>query len=223
MNPPSPSTLFGEEGTQEGAKDLRREPRIPGTAVTERIGKCEDPLTHGKSWNHVIDEMGSGLRHPPSAARRTESATLAREGHEPIMSASVAMNAQESMSEHTALEIRTDLSFHEPSDGRALPSRPSQEGLELLADDFVQKGLFGFAAFVLDGGYESTETMRWGVALHAKASDVPRQVRREALGETDRSRARIRCSSHRSKGSDAEPPGSHAQRDRMDSSLLTGS
>ena len=71
------------------------------------------------------------------------------------------------------VDVEPDLSLHEPGDGRALPSRPSQEGFELLADDFMEKGLFGFAAFVLDGGKESTGAMRWG-ALHAKASDVPR-------------------------------------------------
>jgi len=38
-----PSSLVGKQRTQKGAKDLRREPRIPGTAVAEWIGKCEEP------------------------------------------------------------------------------------------------------------------------------------------------------------------------------------
>ncbi len=138
------------------------------------------------------------------------------------MPARIAVDAQEPMSEHAAFEIRADLTLHEPGDGRALPSRPSQEGLELLADDFVQKGLFGFVAFVLDGGDDSTGAMRWG-ALHAKASDVPRQLRREARGDADRSHARLKGSSHPSNGSNAEPPDSRSQRDRMDSRLLAGS
>ena len=41
------------------------------------------------------------------------------------------------MGKHSAFEVRPDLSLHEPGDGRALPSRPSQKGLELLADDFM--------------------------------------------------------------------------------------
>jgi len=68
--------------------------------------------------------------------------------------------------------------------GRALPSRPSQKGFELLADDFMEKGLFGFAAFVLDGGDQSTGTMKWGAALHAKAIGAPRQSRCEARSRT---------------------------------------
>jgi hypothetical protein len=34
----------------------------------------------------------------------------------------------------------------------ALPSRLSQEGLELFADDFVMGGLFGLVAFLLNDG-----------------------------------------------------------------------
>ncbi len=77
------------------------------------------------------------------------------------------MGTQKPMSEYPALEIRTDLSLDEPSDGRALPSRPSQEGFELFTNDLVQKRRFGLVAFVLDGGDESTGTMKWGAALHA--------------------------------------------------------
>jgi len=130
------------------------------------------------------------------------------------------MDAQNSMSKYPAIEIRADLSLDEPSDGRALPSRPSQKGLDLLADDFVEKGLFGLMAFVWDSGDESAGTMKWGAAQPATANDGPRQLRREALGETDQPCAQIRRSSHSSNGSGAEPPGSHAKRDRTDSSLL---
>ena len=68
------------------------------------------------------------------------------------MPACVAMDTKESMSEDPAFEIGPDLSFDEPGNGRALPPRTSQEGLELLADDLVKKGLFGLVAFEFDGG-----------------------------------------------------------------------
>jgi hypothetical protein len=132
------------------------------------------------------------------------------------------MDTQKSMGEDSALEIGADLSLDEPGDGRILPSRTSQEGFELPANDFMKQGLFGLVAFVFDGGDESTGTMKWGAALHATANDVPRQLRREALGETDQPCAQIRRSSHSSNGSEPEPPGSHAKRDHMDSSLLNG-
>jgi len=74
------------------------------------------------------------------------------------------------MGKHATFELRPDLSLHEQGDGRALPSRPSEEGLELLANDFVEKGLLGFMAFASDGGKESTGTG----TLSATASQVPR-------------------------------------------------
>jgi hypothetical protein len=72
------------------------------------------------------------------------------------------VDAKKAMREYSALDIGTDLTFYEAGNGRALPSRSSQEGFELFANDFVEKGLFGFVAFVLDGGLngdkESTGT-----------------------------------------------------------------
>lgn len=56
------------------------------------------------------------------------------------------------MGEYPALEIGANLSLHEPRDGGALPSRLSQEGLELFADDFVKEGLFGLVAFLSNDG-----------------------------------------------------------------------
>ena len=43
----SAAPLIGEERAQEGAQDFAREPRIPGTAVTERVRQGEHPLAYG--------------------------------------------------------------------------------------------------------------------------------------------------------------------------------
>jgi hypothetical protein len=107
-------------------------------------------LPNGHFGQNTVDERSGGVGHPPPAARWTESASLAREGDEPIVSARVAMDAQESVSEHAAFEIGANLSLDESRDGRALHPRASQEGLELLTDDFVEKGLLGIVAFVFD-------------------------------------------------------------------------
>ena len=54
-------------------------------------------------------------------------------------------------------------------DGRTLPSRPSQKGLELLADHFVEQGLFRFVSFVFDGDEESVGSVRW--SAHRRESN----------------------------------------------------
>jgi len=109
----------------------------------------------------MIDERGGCVRHPPATTRRTEPTSLARKGDKAIVLTRIAMDSQESVSEQTAFEIRPDLSLHEPGDGRTLPSRPSQKGLELLADHFVEQGLFRFVSFVFDGDEESVGSVRW--------------------------------------------------------------
>jgi len=65
------------------------------------------------------------------------------------------MDPQKSMREDPTPEIGTDLSLDKAGNRCALPSCPSQEGLELLADDVMKKGLFGLVAFVFDGGRHS--------------------------------------------------------------------
>ena len=121
------------------------------------------------------------------------------------------------MGEDSTFEIGADLSLDEPTDGRALPPRPSQKGLELFANDLVQKRLLGFMAFVLVGGGKSTGIMGWSAALRAL------NTRTQA---TCRGKCEARLSAKpidRAVGADAEPLRSHAQGDHRDSSLLVGS
>jgi hypothetical protein len=167
-----PSALVGKEGTQEGAKDLSRQPCIPGASVSQRIRKREHPLTDRHMRQHAIDEPGRCVRHSQAAAGRAEPSALARKGDEPIVTAGVAMDAQKSMREDPALEIGADLSLDKASNRRALSSRASQEGLELFANDFVEKSLLGLMALISNGGKESVGTLR-ARALPGTASDMP--------------------------------------------------
>jgi hypothetical protein len=77
------------------------------------------------------------------------------------------------MREDPALEIGADLSLDKASNRRALSSRASQEGLELFANDFVEKSLLGLMALISNGGKESVGTLR-ARALPDTASDMPR-------------------------------------------------
>jgi hypothetical protein len=97
--------------------------------------------------------MGGGIGHPPTATRRTEPPTLAREGDGAIVAACIAVDAKESVGEDAALEIAADLAFDEAGDGRPHRSCAGEEGLELVADDLMEKGLLGLVTFVpVDGG-----------------------------------------------------------------------
>jgi len=92
------------------------------------------------------------------------------------------------MGQHTALEIGPQLAFDESRYGRTVLSRIREERLELLADDFMEKGLFGFVAFVLDGSNQSNGTMKWGAALHDTRKQAARRGNRDAKLAAERGR-----------------------------------
>ena len=68
------------------------------------------------------------------------------------MPATVAVHAQESMCQHTALEIGPQLALDESRHGCTVLSRIREERLELLADDFVEERLLRLVALVSGHG-----------------------------------------------------------------------
>jgi len=145
--------LLCEERSQEGAQYFARELRIPGAAIAERVRQREHPLSDRDLGQHPVDEVGRGVGHAATTARRTEAAALAAKSDEAVVAAGVAVDAYESMGEYATLEIRPDLAFHEGSDGSLLRFRSGEEGDELRADDRVEEGLLGLMSRVVgDGG-----------------------------------------------------------------------
>jgi hypothetical protein len=71
------------------------------------------------------------------------------------------MNSQESVSEHTAVQIGTDLALDEAGDGHVSRSCSGEEGLELVADDLMEEGLLGLVTFVPVDGGKPIGTGRW--------------------------------------------------------------
>ena len=78
------------------------------------------------------------------------------------MAAGVAVDADESVGEYAAREIRPDLAFHEAGDGRSLRSRSGEDGDELRTDDRLEEGLVGFVANVVGDGWASAGTASTG-------------------------------------------------------------
>ena len=159
--------LIRVDGAHEGAKDLTRESCVPGAAIAERIGQREDPLSDGNLGQDPVDEVGRSVGHTPAAAGGTEAAAFAAEGDEPVLPARVAVDAQESVGQDSALEIRADLALDEAGDGSTLRSGMGEEGDELRADDFVEKGLLGLVAGVVGDGEASIGT---GSAIRGERS-----------------------------------------------------
>ena len=126
-----------------------------------RVSQCSQPLPDRNLGQHPVDEVGRRVGHAATATGRTEAAALAREGDEPVAAAGVAVHADESMSQHAALEVRADLALDETGDGGALRSRTSEEGDELRADDLVEKRLLRLMASVFSDDDASAGTRTW--------------------------------------------------------------
>ena len=147
-----------EDRTNERPQDFTHEPRIPGAAISERIRKGEDPLPDRDLGQDPLDEMGRRVGHATPATGRTEATALAGEGDEAIMAAGVAVDAEESMSAHAALEIGADLALDEAGDRGAGGASPCNERHELSANHFVEECLLGLATDGVGDGRRSAGT-----------------------------------------------------------------
>jgi hypothetical protein len=117
--PPRAPAKPREQGTDEGAHDFAREPRVVGAAVAECVGERENPLPHRRFRQHAIDQMCRRIRHATSTARWTEAAALARERDQAIVAALVAVESKEAVCENSTAKERARLLLDEAR-GRAL-------------------------------------------------------------------------------------------------------
>ena len=137
-----------EERTEEGAEDFAGERCVVGAAVAERVGQRENPLADGHFRKNAIDEVCGGVGHAPAFAGRTETTPLARERDEAIVAAGVAVKPQEAVSQDSAPEVRAQLLLDESGRRAIAFACARQEGLELLTDDRVERGLLGSVPLV---------------------------------------------------------------------------
>jgi hypothetical protein len=108
---------FGEEGVQEGAKDLAREARVVRTAITKRVWKREHPLADRDFGQNAVDEVCRGLRHPVAAATGTKAPAFARERDEAVEAATITMQVQEPVCEDPAAKEGVELLLDEAGHG----------------------------------------------------------------------------------------------------------
>jgi uncharacterized protein (DUF697 family) len=120
---------LGEQRTQERAQDLAGEAGVVGAAVAQRVGEGEHPLADRHLGEHAVDEMRRGVGHAASAAGGAEAAPLAREGDEALLSAIVAVQAEEAVGGDAAAQVGAQLLLDEAGRGLAAFSGAGEEGL----------------------------------------------------------------------------------------------
>lgn len=147
-----PTPLVGKQRSHEAPQNLARKMRVPGHSIAERKRKRENPLAHGDFGKNAVDQVGGRIRHAPPCARWTKPTSLARKRKQAVVAATIAMQPQETMCEHTALEVRAELALDERGDRSAPLPRIREEGFQLFADNFVEECLLGLMALVFDRG-----------------------------------------------------------------------
>jgi hypothetical protein len=106
-----------------------------------------------------VNEMSCGIRYPPPATGGADCTTFAQIGHHAVLSAGIAVHAQEAVRQDAALQKLAELTLDEPLD-KALPlALPGQEGLEMLSDCIIENRVRRIARDVIRGGVAHGKTI----------------------------------------------------------------
>jgi hypothetical protein len=170
--PPNAPAKLCEERPQEHAKDLAREAGVVGAAVAQGVGEGEDPLADRYLGEDAIDEVRGGVRHAAAAAGRAEATSLAREGHETVELALVAVEPEEALGEDPAAEKGAELLLDETGSWPLAVSCAGEEGFELLANGSVQRGLIRRSRV-----HGAAERLRGACPLRRRSGGLPQALR----------------------------------------------
>lgn len=86
---------------------------LRGQPYAQRYRQRQHPLPHRHVGDDVVDQVGGGLRHPPSTASRAESAPLAAERQQLVVAALPAAQPQEAVRQDATLEEGIELVLDE--------------------------------------------------------------------------------------------------------------
>lgn len=141
--------------------DAQRPPHDLGPAGKQKAQwqrETQQPLAHGLLGQHIVDQQGRVLGHPPCPAARAKTPTFATEGEQVLGVTRLAAHPQEAVFQPAAFEVILKLALHI---ARQLPALLRQMGSErriILVDDPIEQGLLGPVTLVttsipLPGGH----------------------------------------------------------------------
>jgi len=86
---------------------------------------------------HVIDQVGGRLHHAARATTGAESPPLTTEGHQVLVPAAIALDAQEAVFEQPTLQIVFELLANEPGQVPAAALDLLQEAWVMFSNDGI--------------------------------------------------------------------------------------
>ena len=96
----------------------------------------------------MVDEIGRAVDHAPCTARRAEPSFATAEGHDVLVSAGRALDAQEPCFEPATTKIVVELPAHESRQARPLLAQVVEEGAGVLLEHLVEHGVLRSVADV---------------------------------------------------------------------------
>jgi len=125
---------------QEHSDDGATERVVPGDEIPQPGRQGQHPLPDGHGWQDAFDQMRGALGHPPAAATRAQTASLAGEGDEAIEAARRAARPSETACETPARQELAKLALDERRKAvLAARRRHVQKCLEMVAHERVQE------------------------------------------------------------------------------------
>jgi len=115
--------------------------------------------------------MGGGVGHPPAAARRAESATLARVREQAVLATGIAVDAQETAGQHATIEERPQFPLYEAGNASIPAVLPFQEGFEMPGDNAVEDALGRVSRAVDRRGFPNLKVRRKRREVHPLSSN----------------------------------------------------
>jgi hypothetical protein len=82
----------------------------------------QHPLSHRHFGKYMVHEMGGRIGHAPAATRRTRASAFTGKRQDAVHAAGIAVNPHKTSCQNTAVEKRTQFSYHKPGNH----TRPSQ-------------------------------------------------------------------------------------------------
>jgi hypothetical protein len=110
--------------------------------VPKRERQRQHPLANGLLRQDVVHEQCRRFGHPPCAAARAEPEALARESHQLLGLAGIALDPQKAELEQSTLEISLELGVHVPRQWPPLGCPPIPEPGIVLGHELVEQRRF---------------------------------------------------------------------------------
>lgn len=174
--PAQPGRHRAHEQTQHEAGQRR----VEGHLVAKTVRDSQNSLSDRHSGQDLIDEVKSGVGHPPADARRAETAALTRKRHKTALAAVLAASAKKTMRQDAAFEKGLDLSDHEAGESSSVARnlQARQEGSPVLLQRLVEQRFFGVGAARTNEARSAAPSKRLGARrLQHPVSSAPPATR----------------------------------------------